>query len=195
MLATIAGAILTWDGLIAVVVASIPVVITAVGFVMKSAIETSTAVLRSSISEVNQSNLRRAEELNRSMLELTQAIDIDLRGRRVVVYEELWKLTSLLPLYPRPNPVTLQTLLTFSESLRNWYFDKGGMYLSERARDAYFGVQEEIQRHVVEADERPLSSDAYEMIRKKCSTLRTELADDLISRRAAPRLSAKAAAP
>jgi hypothetical protein len=118
-------------------------------------------------------------------LALTQAIDTDLRNRRLDVYAELWKLTGALPQYPRRAPLTADDLLAFGERMRDWYFDTGGLYLSPDARDAYFAVQKAVGEILDTGAAGPLDDAAYDRVRERCSKLRTELAEDLLSRRAA----------
>ena len=74
---------------------------------------------------------------------LMQEIDIDLRTKRIGVYEELWRSTAILPKWPKATGVTYEQLLLFSESLRTWYFQKGGMYLSfSTHKNAYGPLQD-----------------------------------------------------
>lgn len=111
-------------------------------------------------------------------------IDVDLRIRRIGVYAELWKSTALLPMWPRAAGVTYEQLMRFSEALRTWYFETGGMFLSRSThRDAYSPLQEAL-REVLQSHPTGVVSDAhYEFIRKRCSALRTALAGDVESRR------------
>jgi hypothetical protein len=57
-------------------------------------------------------------------------IDVDLRTRRIDAYETLWASTKILPKWPRNDGVTYEQLRQFSETLRDWYFGTGGMFLS-----------------------------------------------------------------
>ncbi len=89
-----------------------------------------------------ESALRRAEELHRVLLATATTIDSDLRAHRIEVYCELWKKTGLLPQWPRNQQLTYAELRQFTTDLRDWYFERGGMYLSRSAREAYGKVQE-----------------------------------------------------
>jgi hypothetical protein len=113
-----------------------------------------------------------------------QDIDVDLRKRRLDVYPQLWKSTALLPMWPKASGVTYEQLMHFSESLRTWYFEVGGMYLSRSThRDAYTPLQKALKA-LLESHPSGLISDAhYESIRLYCSGLRTALAGDIESRR------------
>lgn len=113
-----------------------------------------------------------------------QGIDIDLRKRRIDVYGELWRATSLLPKWPRASGVTYQQLLQFSESMRSWYFEKGGMYLSRSThRDAYGPLQDQLAAILRNNESGVVSDEDYEAVRACCSSLRTALARDIESRR------------
>ena len=136
-----------------------------------------------------ESALKRAEEMHKVALAMASAIDTDLRGRRFTVYAELWKKTGTLPQWPRNPEVTYSDLGELTGHLRDWYFINGGIYLSATARSAYGEVQETIISILDKKQSGLVSDSDYESIRKKCSSLRTELTRDLLSRREAPALS------
>lgn len=111
-------------------------------------------------------------------------IDVDLRIRRIAVYQELWSATSLLPKWPKATGLTYEQLLTFSKTLRDWYFMKGGMYLSRSTHDeAYRPLQDALADVLKSNSSGAISDEHYEKIRQRCSTLRTALAGDIESRR------------
>jgi hypothetical protein len=115
-------------------------------------------------------------------------IDVDLRNRRIPVYAELWKATAILPMWPKATGVTYQQLMHFSETLRTWYFQTGGMYLSRSTHDKAYSPLQKALMEMLQKHPAGVVSDAdYETIRKCCSTLRTALAGDLESRREGPR--------
>ena len=59
-----------------------------------------------------------------------------LLGERIVASKGLWRLTGLLPKWPRAKDVTYARLEDFREKLRDWYFaEGGGMFLSRTAQD------------------------------------------------------------
>ena len=118
---------------------------------------------------------------------LNADIDVDLRVRRIDVYQELWSCTSLLPKWPKASGVTYQQLLAFSQTLRDWYFMKGGMYLSRSTHDkAYSPLQDALAEVLKSNSSGAVSDEHYERIRRACSTLRTALAGDIESRREGP---------
>ncbi|MCK9295878.1 MAG: hypothetical protein M0P70_12420 [Desulfobulbaceae bacterium] len=111
-------------------------------------------------------------------------IDIDLRKRRIAVYADLWKLTSVLPKWPKDQNVTYEQLLAFSQALRSWYFERGGMYLSRTAHSkGYAPLQDALQSVLSHGKSGKLSGADYDTIRVCCSLLRNYLASDIESRR------------
>jgi hypothetical protein len=134
-----------------------------------------------------ESSLIQAEEAYKSAIELNAQIDIHLREQRIKVYATIWKETGIVPRWPRATNVAYADILRFSEALRAWYFgEQGGMWLSSEARKAYGNLQETNTTILTQHTEGPLAPDDYEAILAKCSALRTELTNDLVSRRAAP---------
>jgi hypothetical protein len=114
-------------------------------------------------------------------------IDLDLRKRRIEVYESLWKSTALLPKWPRAESVTYADLAALSQQLREWYYGSGGMYLSKTSRDEGYGpLQGAITSVLGEGKIGVLSPADYEAVRKKCSALRTMLTEDIETRRESP---------
>jgi hypothetical protein len=126
----------------------------------------------------------------RDLLASRMKTDEKLRDLRTPVYKELWKLTDALPKWPRAK-LTYRDLHDFSAELKTWYFEKGGIYLSRRSHKRYTAVQDALLKAltgVKESDAIP--DDVYEAVRKKCSALRTEMTEDLLSRREGSRLLA-----
>ena len=136
-----------------------------------------------------------AADERRNVLAQASAFDTDLRERRIPVYTELWRLTRLLPQWPRATGLTGHHFRSFSENLRKWYFSGGGMYLSSESVKAYKRLQNQLA-HFLERRtlSEPISGQEYDRFRKYCSALRTELTKDIVSRRAPPHLSVPPAA-
>jgi hypothetical protein len=138
-----------------------------------------------------QSTLKQAEDAFSKTLQMTSEIDLDLRKIRIVAYEELWQKTGDVPKWPKATDMTYKRLEELSESMKHWYFTKGGMYLSSTARQTYGSVQDAIWEvllldQVKQERHKPVTDEHYELVRTKCSSLRTELTKDILSRRAAP---------
>ncbi len=81
--------------------------------------------------------LKTIEELNKSTLAFTSAVDTDLRTRRIEVYSELWEKSGTLLLWPRNRDLSYTDLQNLTLTFRDWYFKKGGIYLSRNAQEAY----------------------------------------------------------
>jgi hypothetical protein len=97
---------------------------------------------------------------------------------------------QVLAKYARPEPVTASRLRKLAEELRGWYFEVGGLFLSDDSRDRYFDLQDAIVDELKKKrddENQELDHASFEAIRKKGSTLRTSLSSDLRSRNA-PRL-------
>jgi hypothetical protein len=128
--------------------------------------------------------------LVRDILSSRMKTDEKLRDLRTPVYKELWKLTERLPKWPRAD-ITYRDLYEFSAELKTWYFEKGGFYLSRRSHKRYTAVQDALLEALTGAKETDaVSDDDYEAVRAKCSALRTEMTEDLLSRREGSRLLA-----
>jgi hypothetical protein len=71
--------------------------------------------------------------------------DKDLRSHRIDTYNKLW--SAMLPLarYPESARLTYDGAKKLSESMRDWFFMEGGLFLSEETREKYFDLQEGIK--------------------------------------------------
>lgn len=107
----------------------------------------------------------------------------ELQRERIGTYKELWRLTKLLPKWPRSKDVTYEDLGKLSQSLRDWYFSAGGgMFLSRTAHTSYAALQDSLTAILVEQPSGGITDEHYEAVRELCSTLRTRLANDVGSR-------------
>lgn len=138
--------------------------------------------------------LKRIEEEHRASLQFASALDLDLRSARKTAYADLWSRTKVVPKWPRDPSLGYEDLRKLSEGMRDWYFAGGGMLLSRTAREVYGDAQAAI--HACLGADRPgrVSDADYDRVRDALSALRTELTDDLLTRREAPALPAPAAA-
>ena len=118
----------------------------------------------------------------------------ELRTWRLKAYPAVWKLTSTVPRWPRSN-ATYQELWSLHYALRDWYYNSGGLYLSENARARYGDMQELLDAYL---DDRARDDDApvprpasgmawaqspYKALMDACSAFRTGLTEDLSTRR------------
>ena len=112
----------------------------------------------------------------------SQAIDTDLRDRRARVYTGLWKLTAIVSRWPRNDALTHRQVAAFARSMRRWYYETGGMYLSTTAREAYGDVQKAAVELAARTPPGRVDADDYDVLMEACSLLRTKLTEDLRSR-------------
>lgn len=120
-------------------------------------------------------------------VDLKSQYDKDLRDKRIAQYYDLWKLTGTFPKYAREKQLTHQDLQCLMVALREWYFTKGGMFLSDAGRDAYFALQEELKLVGDSLDSSQavvLDEATYERLRSKGSALRSALVRDVGTRKA-----------
>jgi hypothetical protein len=66
-------------------------------------------------------------------------------------------------------------------ALRKWYFEEGGLFFSEPARDAYFALQDGL-KELGEPSHDPVPKPALEALIGKGSALRTYLSADVGTR-------------
>jgi hypothetical protein len=115
--------------------------------------------------------------------------DTELRRERLAVYAELWSRLEVLNKYGRESPrlsrVDAEKLV---RELKQWYFQVGGIYLSQPARNDYFALQDALQHAVATASSEAASlasadDAAFEFVRVRSSRLRTSLTRDVGTRK------------
>jgi hypothetical protein len=116
------------------------------------AIENFKAVQTSETTKItSQTNLKVAEltaAMNKGIAELKVGQDLQveydksLRDHRIASYKPLWASLVKLARYPEPVPLPHADVRPFSEALRKWYFEDGGLFMSEETRDKYFDLQD-----------------------------------------------------
>jgi hypothetical protein len=118
--------------------------------------------------------------------ELEAEYDKDLRNKRIESYKELWKNLELLARYDRPGPLTPETLKDLSVAMREWYFEVGGLFLSEEARKTYFDLKQSLKNLIDDPTyhgHEPLGEDGSKVILREASLLRARLTQDVGTRR------------
>ena len=111
--------------------------------------------------------------------------DIELRKHRIEAYQALWKILEPLAYYSPPSAVTYAVARDLSQALRSWYFEVGGLFLSERSREAYFDLQKGLGgviKEPLDARYRPLGPRRFDRLRSLASTLRTASTQDVATR-------------
>ena len=123
--------------------------------------------------------------------DLESAYDIELRKQRIEAYRALWELLQPLAFYSPPGPLTYEGVEDLSKKLRGWYFETGGLFLSERTREPYFDLQRALTGLLVRVTngEAAVDDQIVEIIKALASRLRTSTTQD-IETRVGPRLGA-----
>ena len=120
---------------------------------------------------------------------LVLQFDGELRRDRLQAYTALWALLEPLNRYgPAPKRLTLVQVERLAADLTRWYFQVGGIYLSEPARNDYFALQDALDRAraaLREADDdvEAIEGGAFESLRQRGSGLRTSLTRDVGTRK------------
>ena len=121
--------------------------------------------------------------------DLEAEYDKDLRNRRLDAYKDLWKHLQLLARYDRPKPLTCQTLEELSVAMRTWYFETGGLYLSEETRKSYFVLKKAIRDLIASGKypaEKTLDGEDGKAMVEQASVLRARLTQDVGTRKSSP---------
>jgi hypothetical protein len=112
--------------------------------------------------------------------------DADLRERRIIVYTDLWARLEPLAKYASQDFSSQADVKELSESLRKWYFEKGGLFLSTGARGDYFALQDVLSQLAGEwgwdSSRQNLTVAAREYLRLHGSNLRTSMTQDVGTR-------------
>ena len=120
-------------------------------------------------------------------LDLAAVYDKELQENRLAVYKKLWAMLEQLSRYGRTQPVTNAVLRGISDQTRSWYFQEGGIYLTERSRDPYFewkkAMQPALDEGVGADPNAEVDPEQLKLIIDSGSTLRTALSDDIGTKR------------
>ena len=123
---------------------------------------------------------------DRAMQELQLGYDRTLRDLRLAHYQRLYHVSRCIPRQWRTNEdPTRPKLSEFREQFHNWYFGEhaGGLFLTAKAREHYFRLQNELQRHAMppngDDESLQLSSEVSESLRRLASELRHQLVEDV----------------
>ena len=124
--------------------------------------------------------------LVKSALDYRSHVFSDLWDKRFNAYKELWRIMGQIPRWPRLDDVSYSKLFEMSKRMRDWYFNNGGLLMSEKTRKKYGDVQEEINDRVIknkENNDSLIGDEEYDKIQDLCSVLRGEMTKDLLSRK------------
>jgi hypothetical protein len=128
----------------------------------------------------NKHNLR-VIALNHKQ-DIEDKLENALRTDRLTEYKKLWRLTRRLAMFYRPQQMKYEDVSRLSEELQTWYFDEGGIFLSEKSRELYKTLQGSLkttlENHRPE-DNQPLPDNLFEDIQKHGHNLRINLRKEL----------------
>lgn len=121
----------------------------------------------------------------KSRKDLELQYDIKLREERIEAYKQLWTELERLAYYaPAETELTHGAVRELAGALRKWYFETGGLLMSEATREAYFDLQRAL-RSVGNAHVRaghPLEDPTAKAVKQLGSRLRTTTTDDVATR-------------
>ena len=117
--------------------------------------------------------------LSKIRLDLAVEYDKKLRAERLDAYKKLFTLLKPLARYSPAEQITDQIIKRTSENMRDWYFDIGGIYLSQKSREHYFALKESMQKVI---DKPTLLDTELKNILKHGKVLRESLSNDVGTR-------------
>lgn len=124
--------------------------------------------------------------LVKSVLDYRSQVFGQLWEKRLIAYEGMWRIMKKFPKWPRAKGVTYRDVQEMSEAMKEWYFTSGGILMSNQTRDLYGALQEEINHGILrdsKLDQVKITYNEYDKIQKLCSQVRTEMTNDLLSRK------------
>jgi hypothetical protein len=114
--------------------------------------------------------------------DLQLKFDASLRGLRIGAYKELWKELDALAKYGRPDALSRSKAEDLRDSLRDWYYDSGGLVLSTETRGDYFRLLDGLEL-VINHSTNIMRDADDEFLRVLGSRLRTAMTRDVGTRR------------
>lgn len=108
--------------------------------------------------------------------------DADLRRLRIDAYKDLWKRLDALAKYGRPQTLASDDAQALGRSLREWYFEVGGIFLSRQTRSDYFALQDAIEELAPPSTSRAFGKADDDFLRVLGSRLRTGMTRDVGTR-------------
>ena len=124
--------------------------------------------------------------LLKNKIDTRTKFDDSLFQKRTEAYSKLWKTTKEVPKWPKRQGVKYSDLKDYSEQLNCWYYEIGGIFMSRKSQRAYASLQEMIWNSMGNDLDKEIDDAVYQSVCAAGSALRTELTNDLLSRRSAP---------
>jgi hypothetical protein len=109
--------------------------------------------------------------------------DASLREMRIAAYKPLWARLGGLAKYARPEPLSMDEAQELAVTLRDWYFETGGLFLSQETRRDYFALLDGLEVLPRRTSGATLRVEDDELLRVLGSRLRTGMTRDVGTRR------------
>lgn len=107
----------------------------------------------------------------------------DVAAAQLEAYRKLWLLTGMLPKWGKEGSRSYADLTKLSRNLRQWYFEHaGGLFFTRTSYSRYAELQNALDSFAVSDPGGTISPDDHESVRRLCSALRRQMADDLGTR-------------
>jgi hypothetical protein len=122
----------------------------------------------------------------KNRIDYQHEIRSDLWNKRYNAYTKIWKMTQAIPRWPKNDSLTYQQLVDLSVGFQEWYFNDGGILLSESGREKYGTMQEgitNILNHQKTERSSPVNEPDYNSALASCSQFRTAITSELLSRK------------
>jgi hypothetical protein len=154
-------------------------------------VDTFQSILIGGIAGVVSSALTYFSTRAKIRLDLAAEYDKALQENRLAAYLKLWARLEPLARYGRDKPITHKVLEDISTQTRTWYFQAGGIYLTQASRKTYFDwkalLQPLLDDKELEAQSdreiNPAVDDRLAKVIAAGSRLRTSLSDDIGTKR------------
>ena len=121
-------------------------------------------------------------------LDLAAEYDKQLREQRLSAYKELWLILEPMARFGREKEITYDDIRDVSSRTRKWYFQTGGIYLTQNSRGPYFAWKKAMQallddQTLAQDSARKIDDDLTAGVIAAGSQLRTSLSDDIGTKR------------
>lgn len=109
--------------------------------------------------------------------------DANLRELRIGAYQKLWSHLRVISKYGREPTIDRRGVRALNHKLTAWYYEEGGMFLSDSARHEYFALQDALEMLARDSDREPPSAAEDQFVVVLGSRLRTALTRDVGTRK------------
>ena len=116
------------------------------------------------------------------------ALQTEKYKQRLLAYQALWACTSSIRRAPDPSPLPRSSVVDVISRLDEWYFESGGLLLTERSRERYFNFMDELQVFLRSNNPSVPTAD-YVSIYTAASELRSQTASEVGGRSTTPMIS------